>query len=148
MKVTMFATNFIGSVSIATIWHYASIVSCYIKWQSCHTPLKEYTAMNRCLVTLILNGIEKAPRWGMKYWAWPLIYLAAWKLHKGLNSDVRQSLDEILTRVTTVPSCNLSFLGVSSYPKIRGRTMRHAAQYTMPTNITPIPTRQYLHIYV
>lgn len=50
----------------------------------------------------------------------------------------------ILTRVTTVPSSNFSFLGTSSYPNTLGRSTRHAAQYTIPAAMTPMPTKQYL----
>ena len=84
--------------------------------------------MNGYPVTSIINGTEKSSPMKNEKLGITSNPPFGVKLHRIINSDVRQRLGEILTRVTTVPSCNLSFLGVSSYPKIRGRTMRHAAQ--------------------
>lgn len=47
------------------------------------------------------------------------------------------------TKVTTVPSASTSLRGTYSTPNQRG-TIRHAAQYSTPTAMTAMPTRQYL----
>ena len=68
----------------------------------------------------------------------------SWTKWSNLSMHLSHQQESRRTTLTTVPSSRCSLFDTRLYPNILGNTIRHPAQYRMPTSKIAMPMRQYL----